>query len=246
MRTQETTNGDYIVHDTPILHWCVVATLVFCSGAAFIQNAPSWMLYSLGFLIVVMLARNSSFTITTRFSPSELKIRTEHKGLFGVKRREIKFNAVKKVDFAIERWGRRRKTPRANLTLWTLDEDIRSDPFEIFVMANPHQAKQVANRIFEMLKPFLPPELPETAPIPSWFDNDASSYLYDLCRKHSSETCFFVALEDLDKSRRSVMETDLSLPKDEKIIAFHDLTNDKSAKRGIAVGSGGLYWANSF
>ena len=245
MHTQETTNGDYIVRDTPVLHWFVVAVFLCCSGITYIHDGPWWVQTILGFLILMMLMRNSAFTITTTFSPNDLKIRTEHRKLFGIKRREVDFRSVQKVDFEIERWGRHRTTPRANLTLWTLDEDIDNDLFEVFVMANPDQGKIVADRISDMLNPYLAPEIPETAPIPLWFGRDAPSRLYDLCRTHSSETCFFVSLEDLDQSRRTAMETELSLPKDEKIVAFHDLTKNRSAERGIAVGCGGLYWANS-
>lgn len=42
------------------------------------------------------------------------------------------------------------------------------------------------------------------------------------------------------------MASELSLPKDETVIAFHAMTAGKSAERGIAVVCGGLYWRNRF
>ena len=42
------------------------------------------------------------------------------------------------------------------------------------------------------------------------------------------------------------MATELSLPKDEKIVTFQDLTKERSGERGIAVGCSGLYWKHGF
>jgi hypothetical protein len=70
----------------------------------------------------MMMGRNTSFTITTTFSVNDLKIRTEHRTLFGTKRREVDFSAVHEVDFEIKSWGRYRNAHRASLALSTLDE----------------------------------------------------------------------------------------------------------------------------
>lgn len=246
MRAQETANGDYIVHDKPVLHWFVVIIMIVILLSAWFRDVHgAWYILPI-IILISMLSRNTSFNMTTIFSLNDLKIRTEHRKLFGIKRHEVDFSAVQELEFANERWGARNQNPRASLTLCTIDEEMNGDSFAVFTMANSDKGKIAADRISEILNPYLAPEIPETAPIPPWFGNDAPSRLYDLCRMHSSETCFFVSLEDLDESRRTAMESKLSLPKDEKIVAFHDLTTGRSGERGIAVGCGGLYWRNGF
>ncbi len=43
-----------------------------------------------------------------------------------------------------------------------------------------------------------------------------------------------------------MMKTGLSLPQNEVVVVFHDITADNSAKRGLAACRGGLYWKNRF
>ncbi|MDP6699332.1 MAG: hypothetical protein QGH25_06770 [Candidatus Latescibacteria bacterium] len=246
MHIHETANGNYAIRQTPVLHWFVVLLLIAISAIGYINGAPLWMRIILCVIIFAMLVRNSSFSITTDFLASEHTIRTQHRKLFGVKRREVDFSAVSKVDFAIEHWGRLRQTPRANLTLWTLDSDMDDDIIEVFVLANPQEGQMVADRINQILAPFLPPPVPESASVPAWFGNEAPVLLAELCRAHSSETCFFVAAADLNEVRREAVFREMSLPTDEHIIAFLDLTEAKDGDRGLVIGHGGLYWKNGF
>ncbi len=248
MHIREATNGDYIVRNVPVLHWFIVSLILSVMAVLYATDLGQWWVWTVFIVMLAgMMVRNTSFTITTTFSVNDLKIRTEHRTLFGTKRREVDFSAVHKVDFEIEQWGRRSQgPPRTSLALSTLDEKMDEDRFEVFVMAKLDQGEIVADRITKILTPYLAPEIPETTSIPPWFGNEAPSRLYDLCRMHSSETCFFLRLEDMDESRQTVMATELSLPKDEKIVAFQDLTKERSGERGIAVGCGGLYWKNGF
>ena len=246
MHIRETANGDYAIRQVPVMHWCVIALLVGISAVAYVNDAPLWIRIILCLIILVMLIRNSSFSMTTAFYPSQQKIHTQHRKLFGLKERTVDFNAVAKVDFELEHWGRHRRTPRANLTLWTLDEDRDDDLIEVFVMANPDEGQRVADRINQLLEPFMAPPIPESALVPAWFDKQTSEQLDQLCRKGSSEVCFFVPNADLSEPRRETIYEELSLPADEEIIAFLDLTDEKEGKRGLALCRGGLYWKNTF
>jgi len=136
LHIRETANGDYAIRQVPVMHWCVIALLVGISAVGYVNDAPLWIRIILCLIILIMLMRNSSFSMTTAFYPSQQKIHTQHRKLFGLKERTVDFSAVGKVDFELEHWGRHRRTPRANLTLWTLDEDRDDDLIEVFVMAN--------------------------------------------------------------------------------------------------------------
>ena len=246
MHIRETTSGDYAIRQVPVMHWCVITLLIGISAIAYINDAPLWIRIILCLTILVMLARNSSFSMTTAFYLTEQKIRTQHRKLFGVKKRTVDFSAVGKVDFQLEHWGRYRKSPRANLTLWTLDEDRDDDLIEVFVMANPDEGQQVAERIDQLLEPFMAPPIPKNALIPAWFDEQASTLVDRLCREQSSESCFFVPNADLSEPRSKTIYEEMSLPADEYIIAFLDFTDEKEGKRGLAICRGGLYWKNTF
>ena len=99
-------------------------------------------------------------------------------------------------------------------------------------MANPDEGQRVADRINQLLEPFMAPPIPESALVPAWFDEQTSEQLDRLCRKGSSEVCFFVPNADLSEPRRETIYEELSLPADEDIIAFLDLTDEKEGKRG--------------
>ena len=246
MHIRETANADYAIRQVPVMHWCVIALLVGISAVGYVNDAPLWIRIILCLIILVMLIRNSSFSMTTAFYPSQQKIHTQHRKLFGLKERTVDFSAVGKVDFELEHWGRHRRTPRANLTLWTLDGDRDDDLIEVFVMANPDEGQRVADRINQLLEPFMAPPIPESALVPAWFDEQTGEKLDQLCRKGSSEVCFFVPNADLSEPRRETIYEELSLPADEEIIAFLDLTDEKEGKRGLALCRGGLYWKNTF
>jgi len=246
LHIRETANGDYAIRQVPVMHWCVIALLVGISAVGYVNDAPLWIRIILCLIILIMLMRNSSFSMTTAFYPSQQKIHTQHRKLFGLKERTVDFSAVSKVDFELEHWGRHRRTPRATLTLWTLDEDRDDDLIEVFVMANPDEGQRVADRINQLLEPFMAPPIPESALVPAWFDEQTSEQLDQLCREGSSEVCFFVPNADLSEPRRETIYEEMSLPADEEIIAFLDLTDEKEGKRGLALCRGGLYWKNTF
>lgn len=246
MQTRETANGDYAIRQVPVMHWCVITLLIGISAMAYFNDGPLWIRIILSLIILVMLGRNSSFSMTTSFYPTEQKIRAQHRKLFGVKERTVDFSAVGKVDFQLEHWGRHRRTPRANLTLWTLDEDRDDDFIEVFVMANPDEGQRVATRINQLLEPFMAPPVPESALVPIWLDEQACAHLDRLCREQSSERCFFVPNADLSAPRSKMIYEEMSLPADEYIIAFLDFTDDKEGERGLAICRGGLYWKNTF
>ncbi|MGB0604656.1 MAG: hypothetical protein ACPGRY_06865 [Candidatus Latescibacterota bacterium] len=246
MHIRETASGDYAIRQVPVMHWCVIALLVGISAVGYVNDAPLWIRIILCLIILVMLIRNSSFSMTTAFYPSQQKIHTQHRKLFGLKERTVDFSAVGKVDFELEHWGRHRRTPRANLTLWTLDEDRDDDLIEVFVMANPDEGQRVAERVNQLLEPFMAPPAPEAALVPTWLDERAITLLDRLCREQSSESCFFVPNADLSESRSKTIYEEMSLPADEYIIAFVDFTDQKEGKRGLAICRGGLYWKNTF
>lgn len=228
------------------MHWCVVAALVGISAIAYANDGPLWIRIILSLITFAMLIRNSSFSMTTAFYPAQQKICTQHRKLFGVKQRTVHFSAVSKVDFEIEHWGRYRRSPRANLTLWTLDEDMDDDLIEVFTLANPDEGKIAADRITQILAPYLAHPVPENALMPAWFGDGTHALLAQLCRDHSSETSFFVAAADLDEARKETVYREMALPEDEQIIAFLDLTEERKGKRGLVIAHGGLYWKNTF
>ena len=125
-------------------------------------------------------------------------------------------------------------------------EDMDDDLIEVFVMANPDEGQQVAERINQLLEPFMAPPIPENALVPAWFDEQASTLVDRLCREQSSESCFFVPNADLSEPRSKTICEEMSLPADEHIIAFLDFTDEKEGKRGLAICRGGLYWKNTF
>ena len=55
-----------------------------------------------------------------------------------------------------------------------------------------------------------------------------------------------MAAADLNEVRREAVFREMSLPTDEHIIAFLDLTEAKDGERGLVIGHGGLYWKNGF
>ena len=166
MRAQETANGDYIVHDKPVMHWFVVIMMIVILLSMWFRDVHgAWYILPI-IILISMLSRNTSFNMTTIFSLNDLKIRTEHRKLFGIKRHEVDFSAVQELEFANERWGARNQNPRASLTLCTIDEEMNGDSFAVFTMANSDKGKIAADRISEILNPYLAPEIPETAPIP--------------------------------------------------------------------------------
>ena len=246
MHIRETTNGDYVIRQVPVMHWCVVALLAGMSAITYLNEAPLWARIILCVLVLIMLIRNSSFAMTTAFFPAHQIIRTQHRKLFGVKERTVHFTSVSKVDFEVEHWGRHSRMPRANLTLWTLDEDRDDALIEVFTMANPDEGQRVAERINQLLEHSLAPPIPDRALVPAWLDDRAVALIDQLGSDHSSEACFFVANADLSTARSKTIYEALSLPADERIIAFLDLTEEKEGKRGLAVCWGGLYWKNTF
>ena len=246
MHIRETANGDYAIRQVPVMHWCVIALLVGISAVGYVNDAPLWIRIILCLIIFVMLIRNSSFSMTTAFYPSQQKIHTQHRKLFGLKERTVDFSAVGKVDFELEHWGRHRRTPRANLTLWTLDEDRDDDLIEVFVMANPDEGQRVADRINQLLEPFMAPPIPESALVFAWFDEQTGEQLDQLSQPRVFGSLLFCAQCRSERAARETIYEELSLPADEEIIAFLDLTDEKEGKRGLALCRGGLYWKNTF
>ena len=97
MHIRETANGDYAIRQVPVMHWCVIALLVGISAVGYVNDAPLWIRIILCLIILVMLIRNSSFSMTTAFYPSQQKIHTQHRKLFGLKERTVDFSAVGKL-----------------------------------------------------------------------------------------------------------------------------------------------------